>query len=67
MLIGVLVGVTNLERQSAALIPGSRNLKGDVICGKFQTPSIDFIIGVLSIKKMCERFMVISNNDVSAL
>ena len=55
MLIVVLVGVTNLERQSAALFLGSRNpLKGDVICGKLQTPSIEFIISVFPLRK-CAR------------
>ena len=53
MLIDALVGVTNLESPICCFIFGSRNpLKRDVICGKLQTPSIDFIISVLSIEEM---------------
>ena len=52
MLIGALVGVTNLERQSAGFIFGSGNpLKRDVIYGKLQTPSIDLVISIFSVEK----------------
>ena len=54
MLMDVVVGVTNLERQSAALFLDSRDpFKWDVVCGEFQTPSVYFVIGVLAIKELC--------------
>ena len=54
MLIDVPVGETNLERQSAALFFGSRDpFKCDIVCCKFQTPSVYFVIGVLAIKESC--------------
>ena len=56
MLIDVPVGVTNLDRQSACLIFGSRDpFKGYIVCGKFQTPPVYFVIGVLAIKELHAR------------
>ena len=45
MLTDVLVSVTNLERQSAALFLAPEiHSKEMLLCGKLQTPSIDFVI-----------------------
>ena len=54
MLIDIPVGETNLERQSAAFIFGSRDpFEGVIVCGKFQTPPVHFVIGVLAVKESC--------------
>ena len=54
MLMDVVVGVTNLERQSTALFLGSRDpFKCDIACGEFQTLSVYFVFGVLAIKESC--------------
>ena len=53
-LIGVLVGVTNLERQSAALFLAPEiHSKEMLYVASSKLPSIDFIISVLSIKETC--------------
>ena len=78
MLIVVLVGVTNLERQSCCFISGSRNpLKGDVICSKLQTPSLyvasskllllTLLLVFFPLKKFARGLWLFLNNDVSTL
>ena len=55
MLTDVAIGLTNLERQSAALFlaPEIPPFKRDVVCGKFQTPSVDLIVSIFAIQKPC--------------
>ena len=49
MLTDVEMGFTNLERQSAALFLAPEiHLKGDAVCCKFQTPSVDLIDSISS-------------------
>ena len=54
LLIDLPGGETNLERQSAALFFAPEiHSKGDIVGGKFQTPSVYLIICVLAIKESC--------------
>ena len=54
MLTDVLVGVTNLERQSAALFLAPEIHSKEMLnVASSKLPSVDFIISVLPIEKMC--------------
>ena len=55
------------EAVSCFVLNSCYPFEGDVIWCKFQPPSVYFVIGILSIEKSCQWFVVIVYDNVSSL